>query len=49
MKVDNDKVLRKQREKNKTILLAARRREKEEARRYEAADEVGPEKKQKNH
>jgi len=36
MKVDNEKVLRKQREKNKTITLAGRRRKKEMERRMEA-------------
>lgn len=32
MKVDNEKILRKQREKKATIILAARRREKAAAR-----------------
>lgn len=35
MKIDRDKVLRKQREKRAAILLAARRREKREAREIE--------------
>ena len=36
MKVDNEKVLRKQREKKAAMVIAARRRQKEMVRRMEA-------------
>ncbi len=48
MKVDNEKVLRKEREKKATIILAARRREKAAARYAEVRIDDVHENAQKN-